>query len=124
MIHDFRDDNNWFATYPNNKISLITSYQWDYLSNTIPLICSIGSSIIQIIQHFEIYSESEICTQKYNEEQFKNYNNEIQVDNKNKLNHFNTIGCLNDFCGKKLIKKKGFVQEISAQIVMKLGKKY
>jgi hypothetical protein len=102
LIHDYRDDLNWYVTYPLEKISLCTTFNWSDITDEIDVIYSIGSSIIQVIQAVEICKDNNMVSQKQLEKLYlKHMNNEELTIEESKLVHFKTIGCLNDFCAIK-----------------------
>lgn len=94
LIHDYRDDYNWFCTNPVKNICLYSTHGWSDILDGIDVQYSIGSSITQIIQVVEIYGDDEKGTQDYLENLYKN-------NSSSDLIHFDTIGCLNDFCANK-----------------------
>ncbi len=103
LVHDFPDEKDWYATYPDNGISLITTNGWEEITNDVPQICSIGSSVIQILQDYEIHRTDGKITQEDLENLWGKLDqgliSEDQFDRK--LIHFKSIQCLNDFCGEK-----------------------
>lgn len=102
LIHNYRDDFNWFATNPIEKISLCSTFGWTDISSEIEVLYSIGSSIIQIIQMVEIYKDTQKSSQEYLEKIFHMHENNENISPEDmELIHFDTIGCLNDFCADK-----------------------
>ncbi len=101
LIHNYKDDLNWFCTNPINKISLYSTFRWDNISTEIEVIYGIGSSIIQIIQNYEVFFKEDDykVSQEFLEDAYSRYNEGIKTDLQ--LLHFTTKGCLNDFCKKK-----------------------
>jgi len=95
LIHNFRDDLNYFCTNPIDKISLYSTYGWANISKEIGVTFTIGSSIIQVLQVCEVFKKDKDKTsQKFLESAYEK-RKEIP------LLHFETKGCLNDFCMEK-----------------------
>lgn len=105
FIHSHEDDYNWFGTFPEESISLITVHGWSLISNEIQLIHLIGSSIIGYIQELEINKHRTTNIQSIIEDLFRQW---IDTGEKNEpdkdediLIHFHSENCLNDFCQNK-----------------------
>ncbi len=100
LIHNYKDDLNWFCTNPINKISLYSTFGWETISTEIGVIYSIGSSMIQVLQYYEVFKKKKYKTsQKFLERAYSKYM--AQKESQRPLLHFETKGCLNDFCNEK-----------------------
>ncbi len=95
IIHEFEDDQFYFATNLFGKIALCTTHGWKNISTEIDVLYSLGSSIIQIIQYYEIYKDEPYkASQEYMEI--------LSAEGKDtNLFHLASRGCLNDFCKNK-----------------------
>lgn len=95
LIHNYQDDLNYYCTQPIDKICLYSTYGWANISKEIGVTYAICSSILQVLQYYEVFKdEKNKISQDFLERAHRD-------ESEKSLLHFKTKGCLNDFCMKK-----------------------
>jgi hypothetical protein len=102
FILDTRDENGWYITYPENKVSLVFPYGWEQITDEVEVSCLIGSFIIQVLQAYEYNRDNSEISQLAVEQAFHDYQkSSSESPGGMRLLHFETHHCLNDFCAHK-----------------------